>query len=92
MRKVAAALDIDQSTLGKFERGERLPKEAIIPKIATYFEVDAEELRLSYFGDKVLTQILPHRNAESILEAAKEKLAYRKSKNYNQGKLNFNGF
>ncbi len=92
IRKVAAALDIDQSTLSKFERGERLPKEEIIPKIAKYFEVDFEEMRLSYFGDKVVKQILFDQNAERILETAKEKLEYIKSKNYNQGKLNFNGF
>ncbi|TRX49647.1 helix-turn-helix transcriptional regulator [Fulvivirga sp. M361] len=91
IRKVAAALDIDQSTLSKFERGERLPKEEIIPKIAKYFEVDFEEMRLSYFGDKVVKQILFDQNAERILETAKEKLEYIKSKNYNQGKLNFNG-
>ena len=91
IRKVAAALDIDQSTLSKFERGERLPREEIIPKIAEYFKADIEELRLSYFGDKVISQILPNKDAERILETAKEKLDYIKSKNYNQGKLNFNG-
>ncbi len=91
IRKVAAALDIDQSTLSKFERCERLPKEEFIPEIAKFFSADIEELRLSYLSDKVLNPILPYQNAERILEAAKEKLDYLKSKNYNQGKLNFNG-
>ena len=91
IRKVAAALDIDQSTLSKFERGERLPKEQIIPQIAKYFEVDINEMKLSYFADKVVNQIVLEQDAEQILETAKEKLDYIKSKNYNQGKLNFNG-
>lgn len=91
IRKVAAALDIDQSTLSKFERGERLPREELLPQVAEYFSVDLEEIRVSYFSDKVLNPILTDQNAERILEAAKEKLKYIKSKNYNQGNLKFDG-
>ena len=87
IRKVAAVLDIDQSTLSKFERGERLPKEKILPKIAEFFQVELEEIRLAYFSEKILIPILKDENAEEILEAAKEKLKYTKSKNYDQGKL-----
>ena len=84
-------MDIDQSTPGKFERGERLPKVEIIPKMAECFQVDIEEMRLSYFDDKILNSILSDKNAEKILDTAKEKLRYIKSKNHNQGKPNFNG-
>ncbi|MEP2025827.1 MAG: helix-turn-helix transcriptional regulator [Reichenbachiella sp.] len=82
IRKVAAALDLDQSTLSKFERGERLPPEKIIPELAAYFEVELEEMRLSYFSDKVLNPILSDQNAEKILETATKKLKYIKSKNH----------
>ena len=82
-------LDIDQSTLSKFERDERLPKEEILPKIADYFKVSLDEIRLLYLCDKVLRPILDEQNPEKILNVAQEKLRYIKSKKYNQGKLNF---
>ena len=76
LRKVAAKLDIDQSTLSKYERGERLIKEELIPKLAEMFDINEEELRISYMGDKILFSILNDKRAEEILEVAEEKLKY----------------
>ena len=44
IRKVAAALDIDQSTLGKYERNERLPKRELLPDFASFYNVAVSEL------------------------------------------------
>lgn len=87
LRKVAAALDVDQSSLSKFERGDRLPKEDLLPKIAQYFDINEGELHLRYKSDKVLSEIMEDENPEEILKVAEEKLRYIKSKSYSQGKL-----
>lgn len=87
LRKVAAALDVDQSSLSKFERGERLPKEDLIPKIAKFFGVEETGLLLRYKSDKVIYEIMSDKNPEEILKVAEEKLRYMKSKSYTQGKL-----
>ena len=44
IRKVAAALDIDQSTLGKYERNERLPKRELLSDFASFYNVAISEL------------------------------------------------
>jgi len=48
IRKVAARVDVDQSTMGKFERGERLPKEELLPKLAKFFDMELDELTKIY--------------------------------------------
>ena len=87
MRKVAAMLDIDQSTLSKIERNERPPKEDLLPKMADCYQIDLQELRLVYLSDRVLAPILREGNPEEILKRAKEKLKFIKDRSYNQGKL-----
>lgn len=87
LRKVAAELDIDQSTLSKYERGERVIKEDLIPKLAQFFGIDEEKLRIEFLGDKILYSIAADKNAETILEVAEEKLKYYKSTHTKQGKF-----
>ncbi|ELR71713.1 hypothetical protein C900_02298 [Fulvivirga imtechensis AK7] len=87
LRKLAAELDIDQSTLSKYERGERLIKEELIPKLAVFFNVNEERLRISYMGDKILFSILNDQRAEEILEVAEEKLKYYKNLHAKQGNI-----
>lgn len=48
LRKVAAALDIDTSTLSKIEKGERQAHSKMIPVIASLFELDFKELQIKY--------------------------------------------
>lgn len=89
IRKVAASLDLDQSTLSKFERCERLPKDTMLPKIADFFSLKLEDLRLLYLSDRVLSSILKEENPEQILNAVSEKLRYLREQKFNQGKLDF---
>ena len=53
LRKVAAALDIDTSTLSKIERGERAANSKMIPVIAELFELDFKELQIRYLSQKL---------------------------------------
>ena len=85
LRKVAAALDIDQSVLSKIERGERRATKAQILHIARIFEVDEKELLVSYLSDQVLYQIEDEELAMEALKVAEEKILYRKSGDYTAG-------
>ena len=53
LRKVAAALDIDPSTLSKIERGERTANKEMLPLLANLFSESEEELGLILMSDKV---------------------------------------
>jgi transcriptional regulator with XRE-family HTH domain len=53
LRKVAAALDIDTSTLSKIEKGERPASSKMIPVIAGLFELDFKELQIQYLSQKL---------------------------------------
>ena len=87
LRKAASGIDIDQSSLSKIERGDRLPTEDQLVKIADYYSLDLKELRLRYKSDKVMYEVLSEDQAETILKVAEEKLYYYKSKQYAQGNL-----
>jgi len=87
IRKVAAALDIDQSTLGKYERNERLPKRRLLSNFAVFYGVSVSELEKRYLTDKVVFSLLGEENPESILVECKDKLNYLKNK---KGVFNIN--
>jgi transcriptional regulator with XRE-family HTH domain len=53
LRKVAAALDIDTSTLSKIEKGERPANSKMIPVIAELFGLDFRELQIRYLSQKI---------------------------------------
>ena len=91
IRIVCAALDADQSSWSKYERGERFPTESMLPAIAAYFMIEVNELRIRYLSDKIVYKIIQEENPEELLQVAEEKLKYIKSKNIRQGKINFNG-
>lgn len=89
IRKVASELDIDPSTLGKIERGERSANKEMIPILATLFEIEEKTLGLILFSDKVAYQIIGEENTNEILKVAEEKIQYLKNLNLKQGKINF---
>jgi transcriptional regulator with XRE-family HTH domain len=53
LRKVAAVLDIDTSTLSKIEKGERPANSKMIPVIAKLFGLDFKELQIRYLSQKL---------------------------------------
>jgi len=89
IRKVAAAIDIDPSTLSKIERGERSANKEMIPFLADLFNEDREELNLILLSDKVAYQLIEEKNPNEILKMAVEKIKYLKNKNQKQGSLDF---
>lgn len=88
LRKIAAELDMDQSTLSKIERGERLANSSLIPKIAKVFNVTEKSLKLILLSDQVAYQIMEENNTHEILKVAEQKIKYhRAQKQY--GKYQF---
>lgn len=87
IRKVAAILDIDPSTLSKIERGERSANKEMIPFLADLFNESEEDLGLILISDKIAFDLIMEENPTQILKVAVEKLKYLKSKNLQQGSL-----
>lgn len=81
LRKVAAQLDIDPSTLGKIERNERAANKEMIEKFAEIFSINSKELLISFLSDKVAYEIKEVDFAKDILKVAEEKIKYYKKTN-----------
>ncbi len=83
LRKVAAHLDIDPSTLGKIERNERNANKEIIEKLAELFSVNSKPLLVSFLSDKVAYEIMEEDYTKDILKIAEEKVKYYKKQRHN---------
>ena len=80
LRKVAALLDIDPSTLSKIERGERSANKEMLPILAELFREDEKKLGLILLSDKVAYDLIDEDNPYRILKAAEDKIKYLKNK------------
>jgi len=76
LRKLAALLDIDQSTLSKIERNERKANPDLIEKLSKIFKADKKELNISFVSDKVVYELLDEESSIDILKVAEEKISY----------------
>lgn len=74
LRKVAADLDIDPSTLGKIERNSRKPPREIIEKLADIFKIDYNRLKTIYLSDKITMEVINEGLGAEVLIEASEKL------------------
>jgi transcriptional regulator with XRE-family HTH domain len=87
LTKLAAALDIDQSTLSKIENGKRNIPVEILPKLSLVFNLNLNYLEHEYFSEKIAVIIYPQDEPSKLLKAAEEKVKYLKIKN--KEKTNF---
>jgi HTH-type transcriptional regulator, competence development regulator len=83
LRKVAAHLDIDPSTLGKIERNERNANKEMVEKLAELFSVNLKPLLVSFLSDKVAHEIMEEDYTKDILKLAEEKVKYYKRAKFN---------
>ncbi|MFN8209066.1 MAG: helix-turn-helix transcriptional regulator [Bacteroidales bacterium] len=74
LRKVAAQLDLDPSTLGKIEKNTRRASEEMIPKLAEIYAEDPMELYIMYHSDLIISAIGRLDYSARILEATSHKL------------------
>jgi transcriptional regulator with XRE-family HTH domain len=89
LTKLAAALDVDQSTLSKIENGKRNIPVEILPKLSIVFNLDLKQLEHEYFSEKIAEIIYPQDEPSQLLKAAEEKAKYMRIRNIKQGKINF---
>jgi len=79
LRKLAALLDIDQSTLSKIERNERKANLQLIAEIAKIFKVNKKELLVNFYSDIVSYEIEEEKDYSEILKLAEAKIEYKRS-------------
>lgn len=89
LTKLAAALDIDQSTLSKIGNGKRNVPVNVLPKLSTVFQLDLKKLEHEYFSEKIAEIIYLQEEPKQLLKVAEEKAKYMRIRNQEQGKLNF---
>lgn len=76
LRKLAALLEIDQSTLSKLERGERPVGRQMLPIIAKTFGADEKDLIVKFMSKQVASQLVDEKYIKDILLAVEEEIKY----------------
>lgn len=71
LRKIAANLDLDQSTLSKIEKGDRKGNIEMIPVVAKIFNLDYQGLQVDILSDKLIEE---NKDYPLLNEALKEAL------------------
>jgi transcriptional regulator with XRE-family HTH domain len=80
LRQVSALMEIDQAIISKFERGERKPTKEQVLKFAKIYNLNPDDLVISWYSDKVAYDLILEENAEKILKVAESKVKYLKRK------------
>ena len=81
LRKLAAQLDIDASTLSKIERGERKTNKAMLQNISQIFEVNYDQLLIDFLSDEICQRLQNEINSDVILKIATQKIQDLKNNN-----------
>lgn len=89
LTKLAAALDIDQSTLSKIENQKRTVPREILPKLAKIFKLNIKTLEREFYSEKIAEMIYQESNSSELLKLAEEKAKYFRTIKVKQGNLNF---
>ena len=89
LTKLAAALDIDQSTLSKIENQKRNVPVEILPKLARFFKLDINNLEKEFYSEKIAEMIYKVSDSNDLLTLAEEKAKYFRESKVKQGNLKF---
>ena len=79
LRKLAAALDIDQSTLSKIERNERQLTADSLEPLSRALNLDYKNTRIKFLSDKIITELYPEPDSLEVLKVAEKKIKYLKA-------------
>jgi HTH-type transcriptional regulator, competence development regulator len=88
LTKLAAALDIDQSTLSKIENQKRSISAELLPKLAKVFKLNIKTLEREFYSEKIAEIIYQEADSAELLKLAEEKAQYFKTRKMKQGNLN----
>ena len=89
LTKLAAALDIDQSTLSKIENHKRNTPKEVLPKLAKLFSLDIQELEREFISERIAVLIYNQNDTSEVLKLAEQKARYYKIKQTTQSKIDF---
>ncbi len=89
LTKLAAALDLDQSTLSKIETLKKNVPEEILPKLASFFKLDIKKLQDEYYSEKIAEILYKEENSSDILKLAEEKAKIFRTKKMQQTTFKF---
>lgn len=78
LRRLAAHLDIDQSTLSKIETNQRQPTRDMVPVLAGVFKLDEKELTIRFLSERILYQVQDEETGLEALRLAEQSIAYKK--------------
>ena len=78
LRKVAAHLDIDTSTLSKVERGERPASNDYLKPLADILKLDLKEVQSKFIADKINKDFGQMEHLTHGLKAAEQQIKKRK--------------
>jgi transcriptional regulator with XRE-family HTH domain len=84
LRKVAAFLDLDPSTLSKIERNDRSANREHIEKLSELFAIDRQALLIAYLSDKITFSLLREECSEAVIKAVEHKIKYYRTINVEQ--------
>ncbi|PHS66846.1 MAG: transcriptional regulator [Flavobacterium sp.] len=79
LRKVSAAVDIDQSLISKFEKNERKPTKEQLIRFAKFYNISEKELFINWYSEKIAEELKYTQGTSEILRVAEEKINYYKS-------------
>ena len=74
LRKVAAHLDIDTSTLSKVERGERSASPDYLKPLSEILQLDLKEVQTTFIADKINKDFGGLEHLTEGLKAAKKQI------------------
>ena len=80
LRQVSALMELDQAVISKFERHERKASREQVLKFAKIYDLNSDDLIISWRSDKVAYELMNEENAEQILKVAETKVKYLKKK------------
>lgn len=81
LRVVAAFLDIDPAIMSRIERNQRKASRDQVVKLAEYFNIEENDLLITWLSDKILYAVANEHFALKALQVAEEKIKYNKIQN-----------
>lgn len=79
LRKVAAAVDIDQSLISKFEKNERKPTKEQLLRLAKFYQLIESDLIINWYSEKIAEELKDTESTSAILEVAEQKINFYKA-------------
>lgn len=79
LRKVASAVDIDQSLISKFEKDDRKPTREQLSRLAEFYQISESKLIINWYSDKIAEELRYADLSSEILKVAEKKIQFFKS-------------